>query len=113
MPRRRQNVVRYRLEKLLDIADIIGVKGRVFTTKTGEISVHVSELSLLSKSLHPLPIVKEAEGQTFDAVTDPEFKYRQRYADLIINAAVKEIFIKRTKLVNSIREFLNNMAHWK
>ena len=88
--------------------DIIGIKGRVFTTKTGETSVHVSELTLLSKSLHPLPIVKEAEGQTFDAVTDPEFKYRQRYADLIINPAVKETFIKRTKLVNSIREFLNN-----
>ena len=95
-------------KKLLDIGDIIGIKGRVFTTKTGETSVHVSELTLLSKSLHPLPIVKEAEGQTFDAVTDPEFKYRQRYADLIINPAVKETFIKRTKLVNSIREFLNN-----
>jgi len=95
-------------KKLLDIGDIIGIKGRVFTTKTGETSVHVSELTLLSKSLHPLPIVKEAEGQTFDAVTDPEFKYRQRYADLIINPAVKETFIKRTKLVNSIRAFLNN-----
>lgn len=95
-------------KKLLDIGDIIGIRGRVFITKTGETSVHVNELTLLSKSLHPLPIVKEAEGQTFDAVTDPEFKYRQRYADLIINPAVKETFIKRTKLVNSIREFLNN-----
>ncbi|MEO5946783.1 MAG: lysine--tRNA ligase [Chitinophagaceae bacterium] len=95
-------------KKLLDIGDIIGIKGRVFITKTGETSVHVSELTLLSKSLHPLPIVKEAEGQTFDAVTDPEFKYRQRYADLIINPAIKETFIKRTKLVNSIRAFLNN-----
>ncbi len=94
-------------KKLLDIGDIIGVKGYVFVTKTGEISVHVKELTLLSKSLRPLPIVKEADGQTFDAVTDPEFKYRQRYTDLIINPAVKETFIKRTKLINSIREFLN------
>ncbi len=95
-------------KKLLDIGDIIGIRGRVFITKTGETSVHVNQLTLLSKSLHPLPIVKEADGQTFDAVTDPEFKYRQRYADLIINPAVKETFIKRTKLVNSIRTFLNN-----
>lgn len=95
-------------KKLLDIGDIIGVKGYAFTTKTGETSVHVTELTLLSKSLRPLPIVKEAEGQTFDAVTDPEFKYRQRYADLIINPAVKETFLKRTKLINSIRQFLND-----
>ena len=94
-------------KKLLDIGDIIGVRGYVFTTKTGETSVHVKELTLLSKSLRPLPIVKEADGHTFDAVTDPEFKYRQRYADLIINPAVKETFIKRTKLINSIRQFLN------
>ena len=94
-------------KKLLDIGDIIGIKGYGFITKTGETSVHVTELTLLSKSLRPLPIVKEAEGQTFDAVTDPEFKYRQRYADLIINPTVKETFLKRTKLINSIREFLN------
>lgn len=93
--------------KLLDIGDIIGIRGYVFITKTGETSVHVKELTLLSKSLRPLPIVKEADGQTFDAVTDPEFKYRQRYADLIINPAVKETFTKRTKMINSIREFLN------
>ncbi len=97
-------------KKLLDIGDIIGVKGYVFTTKTGETSVHVKELTLLSKSLRPLPIVKEADGQTFDAVTDPEFKYRQRYADLIINPAVKDTFIKRTKLINSIREYLNGQG---
>jgi lysyl-tRNA synthetase, class II len=95
-------------KKLLDIGDIIGVRGFAFRTKTGEISIHVKELTLLCKSLRPLPIVKEAEGQTFDAVTDPEFKYRQRYADLIINPSVKETFIKRTKLNNSIREFLND-----
>lgn len=94
-------------KKLLDIGDIIGIKGYVFITKTGETSIHVKELTLLSKSLRPLPIVKEAEGQTFDAVTDPEFKYRQRYADLLINPTVKETFIKRTRLINSIRTFLN------
>jgi len=94
--------------KTLDIGDIIGVKGFVFTTKTGETSVHVKELSLLSKSLKPLPVVKEKEGETFDAVTDPEFRYRQRYADLIINPDVKETFLKRSKLINSIKSFLND-----
>ncbi len=93
---------------LTDNGDIIGVKGYVFTTRTGEISVHVKELDFLSKSLKPLPVVKEKEGETFDAVTDPEFKYRQRYADLIINPEVKETFIKRTRMINAIREFLNN-----
>ncbi|MCY7421958.1 MAG: lysine--tRNA ligase [Chitinophagaceae bacterium] len=97
-------------KKLLDIGDIIGVKGYVFTTKTGETSVHVRELTLLTKSLKPLPIVKEAEGQTFDAVTDPEFRYRQRYADLIVNPHVKEVFVKRTKLINAIRNFLNEQG---
>ncbi len=93
---------------LIDIGDIIGVKGYVFTTRTGEISIHVKQLDILSKSLKPLPIVKEKEGETFDAVTDPEFKYRQRYADLIINPDVKETFIKRTKMINAMREFLNS-----
>ena len=97
-------------KKLLDIGDLIGVKGYVFRTKTGELTIHVKEFTLLSKALRPLPIVKEAEGQTFDAVTDPEFKYRQRYADLIINPTVKETFIKRTKLINSIRTFLNEQG---
>jgi lysyl-tRNA synthetase class 2 len=94
-------------KKLLDIGDIIGVKGFVFRTRTGEISIHVKELTVLAKSLRPLPIVKEAEGQVFDAVTDPEFKYRQRYADLVINPSIKETFLKRTRLINSIRSFLN------
>ncbi len=94
--------------KTLDIGDIIGVKGYVFTTKTGETSLHVQTLTLLSKSLKPLPIVKEKEGETFDAVTDPEFRYRQRYADLIVNPHVKETFLKRSKLINSIKEFLND-----
>jgi lysyl-tRNA synthetase, class II len=92
---------------LSDIGDIFGVKGYVFTTKTGETSVHVQELTMLTKALKPLPVVKEKEGETFDAVTDPEFRYRQRYADLIVNPHVKETFLKRTKLVNAIREFLN------
>src|SRR6185437_5783501 len=94
-------------KKLVDIGDIIGVKGFVFTTKTGETSVHVSELKILSKSLRPLPVVKEKDGETFDEVTDTEFRYRQRYADLIVNPQVKEIFIKRTKMINAMRDFLN------
>jgi len=94
-------------KKLLDIGDIIGVKGYAFITKTGETSVHVKELTLLSKSLRPLPVVKTAGDETFDAVTDPEFRYRQRYADLVINPEVKETFLKRTKMINSIRDFLN------
>jgi len=94
-------------KKLLDIGDFVGVKGFVFRTKMGEISIHVKELTFLAKALRPLPIVKEAEGQVYDAVTDPEFKYRQRYADLVINPSVKETFIKRSKIINAIRDFLN------
>src|SRR6185503_17024295 len=97
-------------KQLSDIGDIIGVKGYVFTTKTGETSVHVTELTFLTKSLKPLPIVKEKEGETFDAVTDPEFRYRQRYADLIINPQVKDTFTKRSKLINTIRDFLNEQG---
>lgn len=97
-------------KKLTDLGDIIGIRGYAFITKTGETSVHVKELTMLAKSLKPLPVVREADGQTYDAVTDPEFKYRQRYADLIINPTVKETFIKRTKLINSIREFLNKQG---
>ncbi len=92
----------------LDLGDIIGARGYVFITKTGETSVHVQELTLLAKSLKPLPVVKrDEEGHVFDEVTDPEFKYRQRYADLIVNPKVKDTFLKRTKMINSIREFLN------
>jgi lysyl-tRNA synthetase class 2 len=92
---------------LLDLGDIIGVRGYVFTTRTGEISIHVREFTVLTKSLKPLPVVREKEGETFDAVTDPEFRYRQRYADLIVNPQVKETFIRRTRMINAIREFLN------
>ncbi len=92
----------------LDLGDIIGATGYVFITKTGETSLHASTVTLLAKSLKPLPVVKrDEEGNTFDAVTDPEFRYRQRYADLIINPDVKETFMKRTILMNTIREFLN------
>ncbi|MBS1916398.1 MAG: lysine--tRNA ligase [Bacteroidetes bacterium] len=92
----------------LDLGDIIGAKGYVFITKTGEISIHVQNLTLLTKALKPLPVVKrDEEGHVFDEVTDPEFKYRQRYADLIINPKVKETFLQRTTIMNTIREFLN------
>lgn len=95
----------------LDLGDFIGVTGYVFITKTGETSIHAQTLTLLAKSLKPLPVVKrDEEGNAFDEVTDPEFRYRQRYADLIINPAVKETFIKRTKLINTIREFLNGQG---
>ena len=92
----------------LDLGDFIGASGYVFITKTGETSLHTVELTLLSKSLKPLPVVKrDEEGNVFDEVTDPEFKYRQRYADLVVNPLVKEPFLKRTKLMTSIRDFLN------
>ena len=95
-------------KKLTDIGDIIGVTGFVFTTKTGEISIHVTSLKMLCKSLKPLPVVKtDAEGVAHDEVTDPEFKYRQRYADLVVNTQVKETFVKRTQMIKTIRDFLN------
>ncbi|MFN5942363.1 MAG: lysine--tRNA ligase [Bacteroidota bacterium] len=94
-------------KKLIDLGDIIGIKGYVFTTKTGETSIHATSFTLLTKSLHPLPVVKEKEGEVFDAVSDLEFKYRQRYADLIVNPGVRETFVKITKMKNAIRAFLN------
>lgn len=94
-------------KRLLDIGDIIGVKGFVFTTQMGETTIHVREFKLLAKSLRPLPIVKEKDDRIFDAFTDPELRYRMRYVDLIVNPHVKEIFIKRTKMINIIRDFLN------
>ena len=99
-------------KKLLDIGDIIGIKGTIFTTKVGEISVRVKELSVLTKSLRPLPLPKvDADGTIHDAFTDPEKRYRQRYVDLIVNPDVKDTFIKRTKLTNSMREFLNKKEY--
>lgn len=95
-------------KRLLDLGDFIGVKGHVFKTQVGEISVHVKELVLLSKSLRPLPVVKiDAEGKVHDAFSDPELRYRMRYVDLVVNEHVKETFIKRTRMINSIRDFLN------
>lgn len=94
-------------KKLLDIGDIIGIQGFAFTTKTGTISIHAKELTILSKSLKPLPIVKSADGKTFDAVTDPEFRYRQRYVDLVVNPHVKETFVKVSAIKTAIRDFLN------
>jgi lysyl-tRNA synthetase class 2 len=95
---------------LLDLGDIVGVKGYVFTTKMGEISIHAKEFTVLTKSLKPLPVVREKEGETFDAVTDPEFRYRQRYADLVVNPQVKDVFLRRTKMINAIRSFLNEQG---
>ncbi|MCD6544075.1 MAG: lysine--tRNA ligase [Flavobacteriaceae bacterium] len=95
-------------KKLLDIGDIIGIRGEVFKTKVGEISIKVKELTLLSKALKPMPIVKvDADGKTHDAFSDPEMRYRQRYVDLMVNDHVKDTFIKRTKITNSIRQFFN------
>ena len=99
-------------KKLLDMGDIIGIKGEVFKTKVGEESVNVKELTVLSKSLRPLPVVKtDADGKVHDAFADNEQRYRRRYVDLIVNDHVKETFIKRTKITNSIREFFNTRGY--
>ncbi|MBN2263894.1 MAG: lysine--tRNA ligase [Prolixibacteraceae bacterium] len=98
-------------KKLLDLGDIIGVKGFVFKTQMGEISVHVKELTVLSKSIRPLPVVKEKDGHTFDAFTDPEMRYRQRYVDLIVNPQVREHFKKRTVVMNTMRQMFNERGY--
>jgi len=98
-------------KRLLDIGDIIGVKGFVFTTKMGEITVHVKEFKLLSKSLRPLPVVKEKDGAVYDAFTDPDQRYRQRYVDLIVNDEVKDTFIKRARVIRTMRDFLNEKGY--
>jgi lysyl-tRNA synthetase, class II len=95
----------------MDIGDIIGVKGFVFTTQMGEITIHATGLVLLSKSLKPLPVVKEKEGKTWDAFTDPEQRYRQRYLDLIVNPQVKETFVKRATLMQTMRQFLTEKGY--
>ena len=94
-------------KKLLDIGDIIGIKGYAFITQTGQLSIHARELTLLSKSLRVLPIVKEKDGEVFDAFSDPELKYRQRYVDLIVNPQVREVFIKRSQIIATMREYFN------
>ncbi|MDA0682469.1 MAG: lysine--tRNA ligase [Bacteroidetes bacterium] len=99
-------------KKLLDIGDIIGIKGTVFITQVGEISVKVKELKVLAKSLRPLPLPKvDTDGAVHDAFTDPEKRYRQRYVDLVVNPEVKEAFIKRTQLTNSMRSYLNEKGY--
>ncbi len=98
-------------KRLLDIGDFIGVKGFIFTTKMGEITVHVTEFTVLAKSLRPLPIVKEKDGRVFDAFTDPDQRYRQRYVDLIVNEQVRDIFVKRAQVLRSMREFLNSKGY--
>jgi lysyl-tRNA synthetase, class II len=96
---------------LLDIGDIIGVKGFVFKTQMGETTVHVKEFTLLSKSIRPLPVVKEKDGIFYDTVTDPEMRYRQRYVDLIVNPGVRDIFRKRTQIIQSMRELFNSRGY--
>jgi len=100
-------------KKLLDLGDFIGITGTLFTTKVGEKTVMVKEFTLLSKSLKPLPIPKIKDGVTYDAFTDPELRYRQRYADLVVNPHVKEVFIKRTKLFNAMRNFFNDAGYFE
>ena len=98
-------------KKLLDIGDFIGVEGFVFRTQMGEITVHAKKITLLSKSLRPLPVVKMKDGKAYDAFTDPELRYRQRYVDLVVNKGVKEIFLKRTRMFNSMRAFFNEHGY--
>lgn len=98
-------------KKLLDIGDFIGIKGFVFRTQMGEISVHAKQLDVLSKSLRPLPIVKYKDGVAYDKFDDPELRYRQRYVDLVVNDEVKDIFIKRSKVYSSMREYFNSKGY--
>ena len=98
-------------KKLLDIGDIIGIKGSMFKTKVGEVTVLVKDFKILNKSLRPLPLPKvDSEGNEYDSFTDLEQRYRQRYVDLIVNSHVKDTFIKRTKIINTIRGFLNDKS---
>ena len=98
-------------KKLLDIGDFIGIKGFVFRTRMGEISVHAHELTVLSKSIRPLPIVKYKDNEAFDAFDDPEQRYRQRYVDLVVNDGIKDIFVKRTNIYRSMREYFDSQNY--
>ena len=99
-------------KKLLDIGDFIGVEGHMFTTQTGEMSLHVKELVVLSKSLRPLPVVKkDADGKIYDQLTDPEIRYRQRYVDLVVNPEVKEIFRKRNRVISTMRRIFDDAGY--
>ena len=98
-------------KKLLDIGDFVGVEGFAFLTKTGDLSVHCKRLTVLSKAIRPLPVVKEKDGQTFDALTDPEVRYRQRYVDLAVNPQVREVFVKRARIVAAMRRFFDERGY--
>jgi lysyl-tRNA synthetase class 2 len=98
-------------KKLLDIGDIVGLRGFVFRTRMGEVSVHAQHIELLSKSLRPLPVVKEQEGQIYNEVTDKEFRYRRRYVDLVVNPEVREVFRKRSRMISSMRHFLDTRGY--
>ena len=99
------------VKKLMDIGDFIGVSGEVFRTQMGEISVQAHSLTFLSKALRPLPVVKEKDGEVFDSFTDPELRFRQRYVDLVVNPRVREIFLKRTRIFNAMRQFFNDRGY--
>ena len=98
-------------KKLLDIGDFVGIKGYVFRTQMGEITIHAQELTVLSKSLRPLPVVKMKDGVVYDAFSDPELRYRQRYVDLVVNEGVKDIFMKRATVFNTMRDFMNSHGY--
>ncbi|MCB0450726.1 MAG: lysine--tRNA ligase [Confluentibacter sp.] len=100
-------------KKLLDFGDFVGIEGELFTTQVGEKSVRVKDFTLLSKALKPLPLPKEKDGVVYDAFTDPEQRYRQRYADLVVNPQVKNVFVKRTKLFNAMRQFFNDAGYFE
>ncbi|MFT5148830.1 MAG: lysyl-tRNA synthetase class 2 [Flavobacteriales bacterium] len=101
-------------KKLLDLGDFVGIKGELFETKVGEITVMVKEFTILSKSLKPLPLPKtDADGKVHDAFTDPELRYRQRYVDLVVNPQVKDVFVKRTKLFNAMRQYFNDAGYFE
>ena len=99
------------VKKLLDLGDFVGVKGYVFRTQTGEISVHAHEVTLLSKSLKPLPVVKQKDGEVYDAFDDPELRYRRRYVDLVVNEGVKDTFLKRACVLRTMRQVLDNAGY--
>lgn len=98
-------------KKLLDIGDFVGVEGFAFITNMGELSVHCRRFTVLSKSLRPLPIVKEKDGQVFDAFSDPEQRYRMRYVDLVVNPQVREVFLKRAKIIATMRRFFDERGY--
>ncbi len=100
-------------KSLIDLGDFVGIEGELFTTKVGEKTVRVKDFKLLSKALKPLPLPKEKDGVVYDAFTDPELRYRQRYADLVVNPHVKEVFVKRTKLFNAMRQFFNDAGYFE